>query len=288
MHVEGGLAGVSFGVPNMVASVRAERTGAVTLAFALTACAHAPPPASVPDPEIAQLRQVLAAREQTIAELEGQLALRAAPKVDATPALAQVEAPSPPPQAAAKVQEPALWDNSADARISDGPRPLLRLHEGRPEASGVWTVPTTSERLGVAPVPMLPDQVPTPAEAAQDLYVRALDLVRRREFPEALRELDAFLSAFPDDARVVRATFWRGEVLFAQRRYAEALSAFEIVLAREPHGEMVPDVLLRLARCSLRLGAAERARALLAQLAAEYPNSEAARLVRQDQQQEDG
>ena len=76
-------------------------------------------------------------------------------------------------------------------------------------------------------------------------------------------------------------------MLFAQREYAGALAAYEAALARAPSGDKAADTLLRIARCCLRLGATERARATLSQLEAEFPESEAARLVKQGAQ-EDG
>lgn len=118
--------------------------------------------------------------------------------------------------------------------------------------------------------------------------MRALDLLRRREFAEALRELEAFVQSFPDDPRSARALFWRGEILFSERSYARALSAFEQVLARAPHGERAADAWLRIARCHMRLGAPALARAAITKLKAEFPESEAARLAEQILQEDSG
>ena len=193
-------------------------------------------------------------------------------------------------------------------------RPLLRLHAERGESSkreftSSWTPPTTTERLTVAAVPQLsavherPRMLapvapiaPTPPLAIQperetnsgadELYVHALDLLRRREFPEALRELDAFLVSAPRDARVARAQFWRGEILYAQRDFARALAAFEQSLARDPSGDKAPDTLLRIVRCQHQLGAHEQARAALNRLRTQFPESEAARAALQVMQED--
>lgn len=199
-------------------------------------------------------------------------------------------------------------------------RPLLRLHAERGEPSrreftSSWTPPTTTERLTVAAVPQLssvhdrsrtnaPSAATTPvlplppvlpvaasperetSSAADELYVHALDLLRRRELPEALRELDAFLASSPRDGRAARAQFFRGEILYAQRDFARALQAFEQSLLRDPSGDKAPDTLLRIVRCQHQLGAHERARAALQKLRTQFPESEAARAASQVMQED--
>lgn len=262
----------------------------VLLGGLVVGCAHAKlPPAAPADPELSRLRAQLAEREHTIRDLESRLALATAlpPHAD--------DAEGAEPAGACRTADEGEGRDERHARVRepatetarDEPRPLLRLHaQSTPEGSRAWSAPPAYERLKVVPLP--PDGgAPSSEAAAADLYMRAIDLVRRREFPEALRELDAFLQSFGEDPRALRALFWRGEVLFAQREYASALESYESALARAPSGDKAADTLLRIARCCLRLGAAERARATLAQLEAEFPDSEAARLVKQGSQ-EDG
>jgi tol-pal system protein YbgF len=255
-------------------------------------CAHQPAPAptgSDSREEIERLRLVLDEREQTIAQLQSKLALLEAGQR----ALAEQIAAHAEPRPSADTVEAerlAMAARSAESaraaqRKDSEPRPLLRLHgEGEAESrefTAAWQPPTTSERLSVAPLPTLPSNQrdsQRDAEAqAEALYAQALDLVRRREFPAALRELDAFMRTFPGDARIVRALFWRGEVLFAQREYARALSSYQDVIERAPEGDRAADALLRIARCQMRLGAAERARSTISELRDRFPNSEAAR-----------
>jgi tol-pal system protein YbgF len=126
--------------------------------------------------------------------------------------------------------------------------------------------------------------VPAPAtkSGVDDLYAHALDLLRRRELPEALRELDAFVRDAPNDPRIGRAQFWRGELLFAERQFARALLAYEQVLLRDGGSDKAADALLRIARCHRRLGASERARAALLRLRTQFPESAAARQAQQE------
>jgi tol-pal system protein YbgF len=170
---------------------------------------------------------------------------------------------------------------------------VLRLYENRrPNASldeaGLEPVPQVSERLPVAPLPDAPGPMRardsgSSAEKTGDPYLVAIDLVRRRDFGAALDALSVFLRDHPGDERVGRAQFWRGEVLFAQRQYADALSAFESALSREPQGEKAPDSLLKIGLCHKRLGAPERARAAMRQLKTQFPQSHAARLAQAEE-----
>jgi tol-pal system protein YbgF len=266
---------------------RLELRGTLLLAGLVVGCAHAkvPPPVRV-DPELGQLRAQLAERERTIRDLEGRLALVTAARP------AAIEPPAAPARACSpEPSQPPRDTREAPDVEREGPRPMLRLYaQASPSATtsrSTWAPPASGDRLAVVPLPSATSAAAPPDADAADLYVRAIDLVRRREFPEALRELDAFLHRFADDPRAPRALFWRGEVRFAQRDYAGALASYEAALARAPSGDRAADALLRIARCCLRLGAAERARATLAQLEAEFPDSEAARLVKQGAQ-EDG
>lgn len=286
---------------------------ALLVLLGLLGCAHrtAPAPKQVPDVEVSRLRMELAAREQTIQQLEGRLALAEAAQRQLAGQLAlargdgegrtesvRIGARAPEP-------EPASEPLVAPPPEPSGRRPLLRLHTERRVLTSTWTPPVTGERLEVVPLPrprgeegVAPEPAAKPppshvgashpgAEGERDLYVRALDLVHRRAFRDALDALDAFLKQHPDDPRAVRALFWRGEILFAERAYAKALSAFEQALQRAPAHDKAANALLRVALCHVRLGAPERARAAITELRTRFPQSEAAHLADQVIQQED-
>jgi tol-pal system protein YbgF len=287
--------------------------GGVGLALILGACAHvAPAPVThAPDAELARLRGELAQREQLITQLEGRLALAEAGQRQLRDELerayeARNEAPAqregqresvrigrarPGPEPAHEIAEP------------EPARPMLRLHSDRPRAyahadselTSTWTPPATSERLRVVPLPDVPAKpaqttaaAPTAAPQSDDLYLRALDLLRRHEFAEAQRELDAFVAARPSDPRVGKAHFFRAELYYAERDYARALVAYQQSLARDASGDKAPDAMLRSALCQLALGARDQARATLQALRAKFPDSEAAHKSAQVMQENSG
>jgi tol-pal system protein YbgF len=241
---------------------------------------------------VALLSQRLAERDQLVTQLESRLSLLEAEQRQLRYALAEREAAPPLLRETVRIgEEPSAQEERRSQRRSE-PRPVLRLYENkRPSApldeAGLEPIPQVSERLPVAPLPdasvATRAREPGNPEKGNDPYLVAIDLVRRRDFGAALGALSAFLRDHPGDERVGRAQFWRGEVLFAQRQYADALSAFESALSREPQGEKAPDSLLKIGLCHKRLGAPERARAAMRQLKTQFPQSHAARLAQAEE-----
>jgi tol-pal system protein YbgF len=272
------------------------RLGAICLALS-GGCAHAStrtkgttPPASR-SAEVDALRSQLAERDKRIDQLEGRLSLIEAEQRQHRLALESLQQPPPGIRETVRISSPSASDDGLEERpratVRRDSRPVLRLYE-EPRANlsegdaELMPVPDVQERLPRF-VPSLPGAQPAAAPlGAEQHYRQAIDLVRQRNFDAALISLNDFLVRHADDPRAPRVLFWRGEVLFAQRDYARALGAFETSLAQDPGGEKAPDAWLRVARCHLRLGAKERARAAIERLKAQFPNSDAARLAAQE------
>jgi tol-pal system protein YbgF len=266
---------------------------ALWLVSGAAACAHAAETAVSAEPEralmeeIDLLRQELDERAHLVTQLESRVSLLEAEQRQLRYAVAQRDAAAvTPPRETLRINEHPSEREPRAARRSE-PRPVLRLHEGkRTGGEPLQSVPQVSERLAVAPLPATLGMAEPPAEAAEpvaepapDAYLSAIDLVRRRDFAGALLALEAFLKENPGDPRAARALFWRGEVLFAQKRYERALAAFQDALKREPRGEKAADALLKIALCHRRLGAPERAREAIERLKAQFPESDAARVA---------
>lgn len=73
--------------------------------------------------------------------------------------------------------------------------------------------------------------------------------------------------------------YWRGECFYAKGEFARAVEQFEGVTVRFPYGNKIADAMLKLGMCQARLGAADKAEKIFAQLRERYPRSEAARQV---------
>ncbi len=161
-------------------------------------------------------------------------------------------------------EEPTLGlEGATDGDDTDdgGSRPVLRLYgpptPSRPASSpdvaalpGPVAPPIVAappvgalDRLPVVVTPGVVDQVPAipespivvaapsptaPAPAvegpAEREYRAALAHVSAHRWPEALTALSAFVTAHPDHAYADNAMYWRGEVLYAEREYAAAIT----------------------------------------------------------------
>ena len=264
--------------------------------------------------EIESLRSQLAERDRRLNQLESRLSLLEASQRELRYALAEGGREHPRESITIGEREASASSSSRSTRATRTsvepshaePRPVLRLYEERsskasltgaveevrtessPSSSSrpaLMPVPEVSERLPIAPVPSLNSLAhmePAPAVDPTEQYRRAIDLVRQREFPQALRVLDDFLAQFARDPRAAKAMFWRGEVLFAQRDYAAALGSYQNALSREPRGEKAADALLKIGLCHRHLGASERAQEAMRRLRTEFPESAAARLLSEE------
>jgi tol-pal system protein YbgF len=286
---------------------------AFSLAAAAAGCARGSEvvvagPKVAENSQVEALRAQLAERDQRLNQLESRLALLEAAQREMRYALAdQVAAPAPARESVRiGEREPSRprREEHAESAASEASRPVLRLHEDRrrltasassfadaaplstPPKAPLMPVPEVDERLPIAPVPSLAAVAKSESEPGapdpNDYYKRAIDLVRQREFQPALKLLNDFLARFPEHPRAAKVMFWRGEVLFAQRDYAHALEAYESAVAREPRGDKAPDALLKIGLCHRHLGSPERARGALQRLKTQFPDSDAARLVKEE------
>jgi tol-pal system protein YbgF len=279
----------SRALPRTRSLAHSARIVACGFVLGTSACAEAAPTQSAPGTlsagdvgaQLNALQTKLTERDQLVTQLESRLSLLEAEQRQLRFALAEREA------APAGLRETVrIGAHEEREPKRNETRPVLRLYEERRSTSeaGLAPVPEVTERLPVAPLPeSLGLASPRTQNERKDPYVSAIDLVRRRDFGAALSALSQFIAAHPEDERVARAQFWRGEVLFAQKSYAAALSAFETALKQEPQGEKAAHSLLKIVLCHKRLGAPERARAAIKQLKAQFPQSNAARLAQAEE-----
>lgn len=112
-------------------------------------------------------------------------------------------------------------------------------------------------------------------------YESALSLLQRGKTDEARVRFEGFLGDYPNSTLVPNALYWKGEALYAQRRYADAIVAFKEVTARFPKHHKAADSLLKTALAYKQLGDDENVRFHLKALREDHPDSTAAKLARQ-------
>ncbi len=138
--------------------------------------------------------------------------------------------------------------------------------------------------------PRVVDDQPLNAETAAEpdpereklLYDAAFDLVRQRNFTQAIAAYNAFLRRYPDSEYAGNAQYWLGELHLAEADLEASEQAFQLVLSRFPGHRKEADTLYKLGDVERRRENNARAREWFQRVLAEHPNSSAAQLARRD------
>jgi tol-pal system protein YbgF len=238
-----------------------------------------------PPSTMSRLTQASEDQAKRIAELEARLALLETEAREARDARERTPArPAERPPETVRIGPHRREQSAIDA---EAPPVQVRLHEAEPEPPEPLVLPPppngVNAKLGVVPLPEERAQKllasPAAAGSVRDQYRTALGFVRERRWNEAERVLNDVLALGPGEELVANATYWRAEVYYAQRRYREALTDFEAVLARAVSGSRAADSLLKVGMCHLRLGDQSTAQRYFRQVVEQYPTSDAARIA---------
>jgi tol-pal system protein YbgF len=181
-------------------------------------------------------------------------------------------------------------------RYRDMDRRLSALILGGSDAA---VAPAIAPATAPAPVPAAapavqpsvataPETAPAPATAPAaapaisdtQAYASAFALVRERRFEEALAAFQGFVAEYPASDKLANAHYWIGEVELAQQKLEPARAAFQLVVDQFADHNKRPDALYKLGVTQDRLGDVAGRTQSFEQLIAEYPKSSAAGLAR--------
>ena len=173
---------------------------------------------------------------------------------------------------------------------SDNPAPSTQDVSDPPEemrqALPTRTTQTTHTTQAVTPAAPPPSVGVFPSQAnvketPQKLYDSAFSLLKGGQYEASRKKFDTFLEAFPNDTLADNAQYWIGELYAAQKRYREALVAFNQVLVRWPSSSKIPASLLKIGIAFYELGDMQNAHTSLTRLVTDYPNAPAVAMARQ-------
>lgn len=125
----------------------------------------------------------------------------------------------------------------------------------------------------------------TPAASEADRYQAALRQLQAREYDAALSGFKHYLETYPQGKYRANAYYWQGEVHLVRDEYAKALAAFDRVVQQFPLSSKLPDAMLKKAMALQAMGNAQGAKALYQSLVAKFPDSAAAHLAHEQQEQ---
>ena len=112
------------------------------------------------------------------------------------------------------------------------------------------------------------------------IYNEALRLYKRGKYKNARELFKELLKAYPKSSLAGNAQFWIGETYFCEKRFEEAILAYQKVIKKYPKNIKVPGALLKQALSFELLGDKATAKVLLKQLIREYPKTKQAKIAK--------
>ncbi|MBS0375014.1 MAG: tol-pal system protein YbgF [Proteobacteria bacterium] len=129
-----------------------------------------------------------------------------------------------------------------------------------------------------APVAAAPGAPPVAAAPVgdRDAYQAALDRLKAKDYDGAERTLKDFAATYPQSALKDNAIYWLGETYYVEKRYGDAIGAFERVVREYPDSRKVPDALLKIGYAHYELKRYREAREALGRILQRYADAAAA------------
>jgi tol-pal system protein YbgF len=169
---------------------------------------------------------------------------------------------------------------------SDLDRRLLMIENNGVTASGAarpvagaQPVVQPGTQAGAVPVGRVASQEEILAADETTVYGDAFAALKAGRYAEAISGFQLYLAKYPQGPRADSATYWLGEAQYIQRDYTAAIKSFSRVGTAYPNSRKAADALLRVGFCQYELKAFRNARATLQKVATTYPGTETARLA---------
>lgn len=114
-----------------------------------------------------------------------------------------------------------------------------------------------------------------PAETPEQLYQRALDLIRKDgKYAEGRKLLETFIAKYPEHELKVNALYWCGEALYGEKKYELAILKLQDVISGYPNHPKAPAAMLKQALAFDALGDQANAKTTMQKLIETYPDSD--------------
>jgi tol-pal system protein YbgF len=119
-----------------------------------------------------------------------------------------------------------------------------------------------------------------PPSDAQGIYDKAFQLFRGGQFEAARAEFSSYLERYPKTDLADNAQFWLGECYYSEKRYQEAITAYEKTIKDYPTSDKVSSALLKQGMAFVELGDKTAGKILLKKVIKGYPQSNQAKIAR--------
>jgi tol-pal system protein YbgF len=140
------------------------------------------------------------------------------------------------------------------------------------------TQPSTPEVTEEDPVVNTSSANTNPADE-QISYLAAYELIKNKQFPEALMAMKTFISKYPKGYYSSNAEYWTGELYLADKNYTDAISHFDIVLQQFPSSNKFSACLLKIGYALAGSGRIGEAKERLKEVMKKYPDTRTSELA---------
>ncbi|MFD2111997.1 tol-pal system protein YbgF [Thiorhodococcus fuscus] len=136
-----------------------------------------------------------------------------------------------------------------------------------------------TEMSGPVGIPSLPSPE-TVGGNERDAYTEAFELLKERKYDEAITAFNDLLRRYPQGQFSDNARYWLAETYYVQRNLSAALSEFERLLQLNPQSPKAPGAMLKIGFIQYDQKDLDQAKVSLERVIATYPNSTEARLAK--------
>ena len=138
--------------------------------------------------------------------------------------------------------------------------------------------PQTAAKPGPEPKAP-PAPVPAPTMSPQEAYSVAYNDYLKGNYDLAVESFRLYRQQFPESPLADNALYWIGECRYSQRKFEEAIDAFDELIVGYPQGDKAAASHLKKGLSFIELGRKPEALAALKLLVAKYPLEEEARIA---------
>ena len=119
------------------------------------------------------------------------------------------------------------------------------------------------------------------AQDPSSIYYAAYSDYIKENFDLAIEGFQQFIRSFPGSGLADNSLYWIGECHYAKKKYPEAISTFNELLAKYKDGDKVPAAILKKGYALIEMGRQGEGLAILKELISRFPLSEEASLAQQ-------
>lgn len=139
--------------------------------------------------------------------------------------------------------------------------------------------PEASAEGPAAPPEDYKEAASTDYTVPQKLYDDAQIDFKVKHYDEAKKKFEKFINNFPKHTLTPNAYFWIGETCYAEKKYEDAILAYESFLKKYPANNKVRGAMLKQAYSFIEIGDKKTGKVILERIIEKYPQSAEAKLA---------